>query len=65
MPNHTLARNLKTQRREAGELLGALFTHLEGHGITLTGLSIATNGAITLTIAETLTAEVRAHLGLS
>jgi len=65
MPNHTLARNLKTQRREAGELLSALFLHLEGQGITLTAFTVAGGGVVTLTIAETLTAEVRAHLGLS
>ena len=65
MPNHTLARNLKTERRDAGLLLSVFFAHLEGQGITVTALTVAGGGVVTLTIAETLTAEVRAHLGLS
>jgi len=65
MPNHTLARNLTTQRGEAGLLLSVFFAHLEAHGITLTAFVRAGNGVVTLTITETLTAEVRAHLGLS
>ena len=65
MPNHTVARNIKTQKGEAGELLSVFFAHLANQGITLTAFTIATNGAVTMTIAETLTAEVRAHLGLS
>ncbi len=65
MPVHTLGLNLKTARRDAGAQLSTFFLHMEGHGITLTTFAIATNGVVTLTIAETLTAEVRAHLGLS
>jgi len=65
MPNHTLARNLTTETEAAAQLLCTFLGHLVAYNIKWTALTIATNGVVTLTVTQTLTAEVRAHLGLS
>lgn len=69
MPTYTFNRKLDTQRAEAAALIEQFFAHLDPMGLTLTGFSVSTSGGtkgnVAVTIAQTLSADDRAHLGLS
>ena len=69
MPTYTFSRKIDTQRKEAAALIQSFFAHLDPMGLTLTGMAISTSGGtrgnVSMTVAETLTAEQIAHLGLT
>lgn len=64
MPGYILSTNLQTNRKQGAAALATFFAHLDAMNLTLTALAYS-NGSVTLTISQSLTAAERAHLGLN
>lgn len=64
MPGYIFSTNLQTNRKQGCERMATFFQHVDAMNLTLTALAYS-NGSVTVTISQTLTAAERAHLGFN